>query len=114
MNEKFHNLETWNHFAECINNNATKEVILCIDNNDMAELFLMDVSQEEETIPDGFTTIIKYDVGFYDLNKDALKRFIISVSKQHSEWLKLYSDRRPFMQSKKLFQLVRSLIWQEI
>lgn len=112
MNE-FHNIETWNYFAECINNNATKEVVLCIDDNDMAELFLMDVSQEEEKIPDGFTTIIKYDVGFYALNKDALRRFIISVSKQHAEWLKQYPDTRPFMQSKKLFQLVRSLIWQE-
>lgn len=113
MNE-FHNIETWNNFAECINNNATKEVVLCIDDSDMAELFLMDVSQEEETIPDGFTTIIKYDVGFYALNKDALKRFIIIVSKQHSEWLKQHPDATPFMQSKKLFQLVRSLIWQEI
>lgn len=111
---KFHNIETWNNFAECIIGNATQEIILCIDDNDMAELFFMDVSHEKEEIPDGFTVIIKYDVGFYDLNKDALKRFIISVSKQHAEWLKLYPSGRPFLQSKKLFQLVRSLIWQEI
>ena len=109
MNE-FHNIETWNNFAEYINNNAQKRVILCINDNNMAELFFMDGSQEEETIPDDFTTIIKYDVGFCALDKDTLRMFIISVSKQHSEWLKQYPDTRPFMQSKKLFQLVQSLI----